>query len=433
MHEFYHNSAAIICIIVIKSKYMVKQLAYIILSAILFISCNNNGSINDNTISDDAEFLHKADSLLQLMTFDEKTGQLLQRWVMEPGEIDYEAIRQGKVGSMLHSLAGFFTPHERNKMQRIAIEESRLGIPIIFGHDVIHGFKTIFPISLAQSCTWSPELIEKAAAVSAKEASTYGVDWTFAPMVDVSRDPRWGRIAECYGEDTYLNSRMGVAAIKGFQGENLSDTGKLVACLKHYVGYSESMGGRDYQYTDVSERTMHEVYLPPFKAGIDAGALTIMSGFNDINGVPATANHKYLNETLRNKWNYQGMVLSDWNAVYHLLRHGYAKDSLEAGLKSISAGLDVEMKSNTYELLKDALESEKLDISVINNAVRRVLFVKLKKGLFEKPYADTAKIKNHILTLEHRKLARKVASESMVLLKNKNAVLPVNTNLYTQK
>ena len=330
-------------------------------------------------------------------------------------------IRDGKIGSILVTKRTSLNPGLKNQLQKMAVEGSRLGIPMIFGHDVIHGFKTIFPTSLAQSCSWDTSLVRQAASIAAKEASSYGVDWTFAPMIDVSRDARWGRIAECFGEDTYLNQCFGVASVKGFQGENLADEDHVVACLKHFVGYGAALGGRDYQYTDISERSMNEVYLPPFKACVDAGALTVMSAFNDINGVPASANKKYLTNELKDKWAFTGFIVSDWDAIEQLTYHGYAADSLDAVIKAFNAGIDMEMKSG----IAYKLNSEHIKEEVIDDAVRRILFVKFRKGLFDNPYVDENRAAKEILTNDHRLLARKVATETMVLLENKNNILPV--------
>jgi len=403
----------------------------------LFLACSIIGlasclaQVDKKSISEkDTELLVKADSILQLMSLKEKLGQISQHaGGKEANEALIEKVRNGEVSSILNGLESFYTVEERNRVQKIAVEESRLGIPIIFGHDVIHGFKTIFPLSLAQSCSWSPELIEQAAIVAAKESSAQGVDWTFAPMLDVSRDPRWGRIVECYGEDPFLNATFGAAAIRGFQGNDVSAPDKVVSCLKHFVGYGAATGGRDYQYTDISERSLHEVYLNPFKAGVDAGALTAMSAFNDVNGVPASANAKYIRNTLKEKWNFPGYVVSDWNAIKELMPHGIAKDTLHAAILGMKAGVDMEMTVGSFSLLDKAIKDGSIAENLIDEAVRRILFVKLKKGLFDNPYTDERRIKTDILTPEHRALARKAARESMVLLKNETNVLPLKDKL----
>ncbi|MCL7762491.1 glycoside hydrolase family 3 C-terminal domain-containing protein [Polaribacter sp. Z014] len=387
------------------------------------LACNTTPESNE--IKGDELIMSKVDSLLKLMSLEEKVGQLSQRFSAGLDNKLSDDIKNGQVGSLLNGRKNFYTVKERNKIQKIAIEETRLGIPIIFGHDVIHGFRTIFPISLAQSCTWSPKLIERANSVAASEAAANGVDWAFAPMVDVSRDPRWGRIAESYGEDTYLNAVFSKAAVNGFQGTDVSSEGKVIACLKHFVGYGAATGGRDYQYTEISDRTMHEVYLPSFEAGVNAGALTVMSAFNDINGVPATANKKYIRETLKEKMNFNGFVVSDWDAVEELIKHGIASDKREAALLAINAGVDMEMKTLTYQELTEEVKANNLSENIIDEAVRRILFVKYKKGLFKNPYTSLTNIDKANPTLEKRKLARQIASESMVLLKNKENILPL--------
>ncbi|WP_297095020.1 glycoside hydrolase family 3 N-terminal domain-containing protein [uncultured Draconibacterium sp.] len=399
------------------------QLAIVIVLFIGFATaCTQNEKGNDPLNS-------RINGLVAQMTLNEKLGQLSQRFVEDIDQELLDDIKAGKVGSVLNGGTNFVSPEERNRIQQAAVEGSRLGIPIIFGHDVIHGFRTIFPTSLAQSCSWNPELVRKAASIAALESSASGVDWTFAPMVDVSRDPRWGRIAESYGEDTYLNSVLGAAAVKGFQGEDLTDERSVVACMKHFVGYGVAMGGRDYQYTDISERSMHEVYLPSFKAGVEAGALTVMSSFNDINGVPSSANKKYLRETLKEKWGFEGFVVSDWDAVSELILHGYAADSVSAAVRALEGGVDMEMKTLTYRKLKGLVENGQFPESIIDEAVKRILFVKMKKGLFQNPYVDTTRMSRELLTKESREFARKAGRESMVLLKNEKHVLPLTEKI----
>ncbi|PKQ61826.1 hypothetical protein BZG02_14460 [Labilibaculum filiforme] len=383
-------------------------------------SCSQTKKESQQISESEKQIAKKIDGLLSQMSYAEKMGQLSQVVLKKSDDNLEQQIRAGKVGSLLLSAGSIPSVAKRNEMQRIAVEESRLGIPIIFGHDVIHGYKTIFPLSLAQSCTWDTLLVKEAASLAAKEASAFGIDWTFAPMVDVSRDPRWGRIAECFGEDAYLNGCFGAASIKGYQGEDVANPEKVVACLKHFVGYGAAMGGRDYQYTEISERSLHEVYLPPFKAGVDAGALTVMSAFNDINGIPSTANEKNLTQILKNKWQFPGFVVSDWDAVEHLTHHGMAADSIDAGVKALHAGIDMEMKSLIYpKIPKGKIDGEKLD-----EAVRRVLYVKFRKALFANPYTDEKRQDSELLSKEKRALARKVAAQSMVLLEN-NQVLPI--------
>ncbi|MCF6361347.1 MAG: glycoside hydrolase family 3 C-terminal domain-containing protein [Cyclobacteriaceae bacterium] len=370
----------------------------------------------------------KIDSLLTLMTLEEKLGQLSQLNNAGDKHIDsvtINAIRKGEVGSLLINRRNFYSIEERNFYQKLAVEESRLGIPIIFGHDVIHGFRTIFPTSLAQSCTWSPDLVEKGAEVAAREAAAQGVDWAFAPMVDVARDPRWGRIAEGYGEDSYLNAIFGAAVVQGYQGADMSATDRVAACMKHYVGYGAAVGGRGKQFTDISKRTLHEVYLPPFKAGVEQGALTVMTAFNDINGTPATAYTYGIREVLKKEYGFKGFVVSDWDAVKHLLWHGIAADTTDAAQLALNAGVDMEMKTIFYKKLKEALAEGTVAIETIDDAVRRILYVKYKLGLFNRPYVKKDNTKELFLSAAHRKEAREMAAASMVLLQNNNNVLPV--------
>ena len=396
----------------------------------VFFSCQSNHSGLPVYKQPDFSPEKRVEDLMERMTLEEKVGQLSQRRYLTRKENQLiRDSKKGKMGSVLHGRNVEFGPVTRNRLQKAAVEGTRLGIPVIFGHDVHHGCRTLFPLSLAQSCTWSPELIKKAAHVAAREASAYGIDWTFAPMVDVSRDPRWGRVSECYGEDPYLNSIMGAAAVKGFQGKDVSNPRNLVACMKHFIGYSASVGGRDYQYTPISKRDMHEIHLKPFKAGVQAGALTVMSAFNDINGVPATANALFLQKILKDKWGFKGFVVSDWDAVVQLIDHGYAIDSAKAAMKAISAGVDMEMKSLSYQKLVKMARKGSISEKIIDDAVRRILLVKFKKGLFEHPYTDTSRIHKALLSQGNRNLARKIARQSMVLLQNKNHVLPVGQDI----
>ena len=375
----------------------------------------------EKLFSEDELIYQQVDSLLSFMTIEEKLGQLNQQYAGKANNHLVELIREGKVGSVLNGRTSFFSLEDRNEMQRIALEESRLSIPLIFAHDVIHGYHTTFPINLGQSCSWDIDLVRQAAEIAAKEASSAGVDWAFAPMVDISRDPRWGRISECYGEDTYLNSIFGRAVVQGFQGNDPSEEGRVLACLKHYVGYGAAEGGRDYQHTELSERTLRECYLPPFKSGIEGGALSVMSAFNDISGIPATANKNTLKRILRQEWRFPGVVVSDWDAVIQLIDHGVAKDSLSAAMLALTAGVDMEMKSASYQLLIDQFENNTFYEKSLNEAVRRVLFMKFKAGLFQNPYTDN---KSYV-DFSHREIARKLASESMVLVKNEE-LLPID-------
>ncbi|UCF43519.1 MAG: glycoside hydrolase family 3 C-terminal domain-containing protein [Planctomycetota bacterium] len=377
----------------------------------------------------------KVESLLKKMTLQEKLGQMNQiNWPWERSkakvELFAEQVEKGRISSFLSLSVLPMSVGERNELQKIAVEKSRLGVPLIFGFDVIHGYRTIFPIPLAQSCTWDPMLVEKAASISAKEATSMGVDWTFAPMVDIARDPRWGRIAEGFGEDPYLASIFATACVRGFQGRDLSSVRSLVACLKHYVGYGAAEGGRDYNTCEIAERTLREVYLPPFKAGVEAGAATVMSAFNEISGIPAAANRRTLTEILKVEWRFEGFVVSDWDSVNELIKHGFAEDQAQAAHKALTAGVDMDMVSQAYlkELPRLVIEGKVLE-SVVDEAVRRILGIKLRTGLFDRPYVDPKLAEPTLLTDENLQVAREVARKSIVLLKNEKSLLPLKKDL----
>lgn len=373
----------------------------------------------------------RVEDLLSRMTLDEKVLQLSQYIVglntneNNTGEVITE-LPDG-VGSYIYFSedAGL-----RNKLQRKAVENTRLGIPILFGFDVIHGFRTIYPIPLAQGCAWNPELVKELSAIAARESRMSGTDWTFSPMIDVARDGRWGRVAEGYGEDPYTNAVMGVAAVEGYQGDTLSSTVNVAACLKHYVGYGRSEGGRDYTATDISRQSLWETYLPPYEAGIKAGAATVMSSFNDISGIPATANRYLLTEVLKKRWNHKGFVVSDWNAVQQLIQQGVAANRKEAAYKAFSAGLDMDMKDDCYREHLAALVAEgKIDEKNIDESVARILRLKFQLGLFEHPYTPAYEDSKRILCAEYREAAARMAQESMVLLKNGNSLLPLKKGM----
>src|SRR5215469_828432 len=354
-----------------------------------WIDLNKNGKMD--VYEDSAQPVEKrVNDLLKRMTIDEKIGQLWQASMEDGAEVNMaQTIRDGGVGSFLDGSKRIETPILRNKLQHIAIEQSRLGIPLILGHDAIHGFRTVFPIPLAQACSWEPELFERTQTVSAREASAAGIDWTFSPMVDLARDPRWGRIAEGFGEDPYLGSLYAAANVRGFQGSNMADTNRVAACLKHYVGYGAAEGGRDYNTTEISKFTLRNFYLPQFRAGVDAGALTVMSAFNCLSGFPATADRHTLTEILRDEWKFRGFVVSDYNAVGELIDHGVAANDAEAARLAVTAGVDMEMISKTYhDTLKQQVEEGAISRKVLDEAVRRVLRVKFEKGLFDHPFTD---------------------------------------------
>lgn len=361
--------------------------------------------------------------LISRMSLVEKVGQLNQLNARAGIEEMKYLIKEGKVGSILN-----VNVNHISELQKIAVEESRNGIPLIFARDVIHGYKTIFPIPLGQAATFNPKVVCSGARVAAKEASSRGIRWTFAPMIDISRDPRWGRIAESLGEDTYLSSVLGVAMTKGFQGDDLSSEDAVAACAKHFAGYGASEGGRDYNSTSIPERLFRNVYLPPFESQVKAGVATLMTSFNDNDGVPMTANVHANQDILRKEWGFDGVVVSDWAAIKEMINHGFSSDLSNAARKAIMAGVDVDMMSFAYskELEKLVADNPELE-KAINQSVLRVLELKKKLGLFENPYVS--KKEDVLYAPDHLEVAAKVAEESVVLLKNKNNTLPVNTDV----
>lgn len=368
----------------------------------------------------DSEIEQRVNTLVQQMTLAEKAGQLNQ--FPDKSARTLEMIKQGKVGSLL----GVLGADNVNEAQRAAVENSRLKVPLIFGYDVIHGYRTIFPVPIASAGSFDPQLIEQAERVAAKEATAFGVKWVFAPMVDIARDPRWGRIVEGAGEDPYLGSVVAAARVRGFQGNNMADPLSVVACAKHFVGYGAVEGGRDYNTAEMSEQLLREVYLPPFHAAVDAGVGTLMAAFNDLNGIPASENHHTLTDILRGEWKFNGFVVSDYDSVHELVPHGTAADDAQASLQAITAGVDMDMAEDDYQrFIPDLVKSGKLPQAVVDEAVRRVLRVKFKAGLFDHPYADPKREKTDILTPESLQIARKLAQESMVLLQNDHDLLPL--------
>ena len=362
------------------------------------------------------------DSLLALMTLEEKIGQL----TMAPAEWNQtgpqapaggdERVRQGRVGSFL----SFWGAAATRRMQRLAVEESRLHIPLLFAHDVIHGWRTVFPVSLAEAASFDTAAVEGAARIAAVEASAHGVHWTFAPMVDIARDARWGRVVEGAGEDPFLGSAMAAARVRGFQGDDLATPNTVMATAKHFAAYGAAEGGRDYNVADVSERTLWEIYLPPFEAAVRAGAGSIMAAFNEIGGTPAHASEWLLGDVLRDRWDFRGLVVSDWTGVEELLKHGIAAKPAEAAARALRAGVDIEMSSTTYFDLVPAVESGGFPTAAVDSAVLRVLRAKQTLGLFDDPYrySDTVRERRMTLTAEHRAAARDLARKAIVLLKN---------------
>jgi beta-glucosidase len=380
----------------------------------------------------------RVDSLLVKMTLEEKIGQLVQLTFREKSRQDSafldpaleQLIRSGGIGSFLNTVGADLT----GRTQKIALEESRLKIPLLFGLDVVHGFRTVFPIPLAEASTWEPELVRQAARIAAVEASASGIHWTFAPMVDIARDPRWGRIAEGSGEDPYLGAMMAAARVIGFQSETLDDFTSLLACPKHFAGYGAAEGGRDYNTVEISERTLREIYLPPFEAAVKAGAATTMCSFNEIGGVPSSGNAHLLTEILRQEWGFQGFVVSDWGSIAEMVQHGFAASPSEAARQAIMAGVDMDMEGNAYrEHLAALVQSGKVSEMVLDQAVRRVLRAKFLLGLFDRPYRGAGKEREAkiILSPGHRALARESARKSLVLLKNDGDVLPLRKDLMT--
>jgi beta-glucosidase len=362
------------------------------------------------------------DKLITSMTLDEKVGQLMQRNADVPNLADL--IRQGRVGSVLNEV----NRETVYKIQRIAVEESRLGIPLLIGRDVIHGFRTIMPIPLGQAATWNPDLVQQGARVAAVEAASQGVRWSFAPMIDVTRDPRWGRIAESFGEDHYLNGVFGSAVVRGFQGDSLSHRTSIAACVKHFAAYGWAEGGRDYNTANISENDLFDIILPPFKMCIDAGAKSIMTAFNEINGIPATGHVPLNRDILRKQWGFNGVLLSDWESVSQMVVHGYAPNHKESAFSAMQSSVDMEMASLTYEnYLPELVRSGRISQKQIDDAVRRILRLKFELGLFENPYAHMEEFPE-LLNSNHLQIAKDLAIESAVLLKN-NSVLPIQSKV----
>lgn len=368
----------------------------------------------------------RIEELLSKMTLHEKVMQLNQYTLGNNDNVNNVGEVIGPIPAEIGSLIYLEEDATmRNVMQKKAVEESRLGIPILFGYDDIHGFRTIYPISLAQACSWNPDLVEKMSAHSAREARRSGVDWTFSPMIDVARDPRWGRVAEGYGEDPYVNGIFGAATVRGYQSAGLSGEDAVAACLKHYVGYGASEAGRDYVYTEISRPTLWNTYLFPYKMCVDAGAVSLMSAFNDISGIPASANKYTLTDVLRDEWGFDGLVVSDWGAVQQLINQGYSATLEEASAMAMNAGLDMDMMSHGYDTyLEKLVEDGKVPLSAVDEAVRRTLRVKFRLGLFEHPYTAEISEKERFLLPAALETAGELAAESMVLLKN-NGVLPL--------
>ena len=396
----------------------VTKYLYLMAAAVLAFACS--GQKQAGTVGASPEVESRVENLLKQMTLAEKIGQMNQ--LSAGGEVSNyaEAVRKGQVGSILNEV----DPVKINEFQRLAVEESRLGIPLIVGRDVIHGFHTIFPIPLGLAATFDPALVEQGARIASIEATAQGVRWTFSPMLDIARDPRWGRIAEGSGEDTYLDTRMAEAMVYGYQGRE-ADTTSMAACVKHFVGYGAAEGGRDYNSTFLTERQLRNFYLPPFEAAIKAGAMTLMTSFNDNDGVPSTGNAFVVKDILRGEWGFDGLVVTDWDSMGEMIPHGFGKDRKDVAEKAINAGVDMDMMtfgflSHLEELVKEGAVKE----SAIDNAVRNILRIKIMLGLFEHPYVDVEAAKAVQYAPEHLAAAQKTAEESAILLKN-NGILPL--------
>lgn len=398
---------------------------------LFLVSCGGNISDKVSTLSIPDKYEQRVDSVLKLMTLDEKIGQLNQytgNWqatgpvVEDPTKI--EQIKAGKVGSMLNIKS---VKHTR-ELQEYAMQ-SRLRIPLMFGLDVVHGLRTIYPIPLGEAASFDLDLMKRTAAGAAKEASAQGVHWTFAPMIDISRDARWGRVMEGAGEDTWYGCKVAQARVNGFQGDDLSDPHTIMACAKHFAAYGACIAGKDYNTVDISEQTLHEVYLPPFKAAVDAGVASFMNSFNDINGIPAIGNTYIQRDLLKGSWNFNGLTVSDWGSIREMIPHGYVSDLKGAAEKAILAGCDIDMESRAYHIhLKKLVEEGTVSEDYIDDAVRRILFKKFELGLFDNPflYCDETREKEVVLSEELKNLSREAGAKSIVLLKNDQGSLPLN-------
>ncbi|MCG8580273.1 MAG: beta-glucosidase BglX [Bacteroidales bacterium] len=392
------------------------------------VSCKHSA----NTINHKNDQLsYRVDSLLNLMTLDEKIGQTVlftSRWdvtgpVLREGEED--AIKSGKCGNIFNAHTVEYT----RQLQELAVNETRLGIPLLFGYDVIHGHQTLTPISLGESASWDLKLIEKSARMAAREAAASGLHWTFAPMCDIGRDPRWGRVSEGAGEDTFLGEQIAAARVRGFQGNDLSQVNTVLACVKHMAAYGAALAGRDYNSVDMSDRVLRETYLPPYKAAVDAGARTVMTSFNDLDGVPASANSYLLKDILREEWGFNGMVVTDYTAINELIPHGVAKDEYEAGILAMNAGVDMDMEGGVFmDHLKEAIENGDVSEDELNNAVRNVLRLKFELGIMDDPfkYCNEELEQEEVLSVKNREIAYEVAVASCVLLKNESGALPLD-------
>lgn len=402
---------------------------FIFLFSLIILSCSRNSNFNTQK----SEIHTKVDSLINIMTLKEKIGQT----IMYSGDWDVtgpvvssdnmKLLRNGNLGAMFN----VYSAKKTKELQKIAVEETRLGIPLLFGYDVIHGFKTIFPINLGHAASWDIEDIKKSARTAADEASSEGLHWTFAPMLDIGRDPRWGRVSEGAGEDVFLTNEIAKAYVSGFQGEDLSKHNTILSCAKHFVGYGAAQAGRDYHTVNMGEDELRNVYLPPFKAAVDVGVESFMTAFNELNGVPATGNNYIFRDILRDEWGFNGFVVTDYTAINELVPHGFAVDEKHAAELAIKAGIDLDMMSGAYKSYLEKLVNEGIiDVDLINDACRRILTAKYKLGLFEDPYkySDEERENKTIYKPEYLEAARESAAMSSVLLKNDGNALPLVKN-----
>jgi beta-glucosidase len=399
------------------------------LLSILLLIATTGRNFGQSAPRSDAEIQRAVDSLLQKMTTEEKIGQLSQLFVFDAGETVEKSVAKGEVGSLL-----FITdPAVINRLQHLAVEKSRLHIPLIFGYDVIHGFRTIFPVPIAMAASWDPSLEMQGQATAAQEARAVGISWAFAPMLDIARDPRWGRMVEGAGEDPYFGSAMAAAQVRGFQGEYIGAPDHVLACMKHFAGYGAAEGGRDYDGSFISDAQMENVYLAPFHAAVKAGVGSAMSAYMDLNDVPATGNRWLLTDVLRQQWGFKGLVVSDADAVKSLVNHGYARDLHDAAVRALNAGVDMEMAQDATafgQSLAAALKAGEISLQEIETADRRILTAKVRMGLFEHPYVDQGQVASVLGAPEHRTQERMAAERSAVLLRNENGLLPLKKEAY---
>ena len=412
-----------------RSNYFVFSI--LILALARFIPFLTFAQASSNTPPDEQVVRQRVDALLKEMTLEEKIGQLNQLFKFAPSKEIDDAVARGQLGSLL-----FVTdPKEINRLQHLAVENTRMHIPLIFGFDVIHGFRTIFPVPLAMAASWDPTMITRSQAVAAKEARSVGIGWSFAPMLDIARDPRWGRIVEGAGEDPYLGSAVAAAQVRGFQGEFIGANDHVLACMKHFAGYGAAEGGRDYDGSNIPESQMYNVYLPPFHAAVKAGIGSAMSAYMDLNDVPATGNRWLLHDVLRDQWKFKGFVVSDANSVKSLFNHGYAKDIPEAGLLAFKAGVNMEMAIEFTAFSRSllaAVNSGQITAQQVEDAARPILEMKVRLGLFEHPYPDIARSAEVLATPEHRTASRMAAERSAVLLRNEGSLLPLKKGAFAK-